>query len=203
MLKVVAIIHAVYFTFLLTLTFMHLSTISYIPALYHLLALKTFFELGNLLVHFSSTISNPCNGSKITIYEINRHKEVLDILYKLMHSWSTCVYFFLDLHPTKCLDCDTLAENPGTWSDWVHTKKTSTGSWGVANHKELCHNYTTIRVECSTADGKKAETTGEYFDCEKDLGFVCRNIEQDGTTCSDYKFRLKCSTKDKIGKDYY
>jgi hypothetical protein len=70
----------------------------------------------------------------------------------------------------------------------------------VADHQKLCHNYTTIRIECATADGRKVEATGEYFECDKDIGFFCRNIELDGRKCSDYKFRLRCSATDKRGK---
>ena len=108
--------------------------------------------------------------------------------------------FYLDPGSDKSSGCGVLAINSGTWSDWVHTTKTATGSWAVADHEKLCNNYTTLRIECNTTDGEKAETTGELFDCDKDLGFVCKNIEQDSTTCSNYKFRLRCSATKKIGK---
>ena len=65
----------------------------------------------------------------------------------------------------------------------------------MADHQRLCNNHTSIRIECKTADGNEAETTGEVFECHKDNGFTCRNIDQDGKTCSDYKFRLRCSSE--------
>ena len=109
---------------------------------------------------------------------------------------------YVDIDSEKCSakDCDVRAVPPGTWSEWVYTKKTPTGSWAVADHQKLCDNHTTLRIECSTADGNNVQTTGEYSECDKDIGFFCRNIELDGTTCSDYKFRLRCSATDKIGK---
>lgn len=95
-----------------------------------------------------------------------------------------------------------MATESATWSDWVNTTKTATGSWALADHRKLCNNYTSIRIECTTSDGKNAETTGENFECDINLGFVCRNIEQEEGVkkCSDYRFRLRCSKTDKLGK---
>jgi hypothetical protein len=119
-------------------------------------------------------------------------------LYNYIPAQIQVLIYFIERCSVK--DCDLLATDPGSWSDWVYTKKTSTGSWAVADHQKLCHNHTTIRIKCATTDDKEVETTGEHFECDKDLGFFCRNIELDGTTCSNYKFRLRCSATDKIGK---
>ena len=103
----------------------------------------------------------------------------------------------------ECNNGNNVAIDPGvTWSDWVYTKKTSTGSWGVADPERLCSNYSTTGIECRTADGNKAASLNEHFECEKDIGFFCRNADQDeiGKTCGDYKFKLQCSKLEKRGE---
>lgn len=86
------------------------------------------------------------------------------------------------------------------WSDWVYTQKLSTGSWARVDLKKMCGGYSSLDIECKTADGENAVSTEENFDCSNDVGFVCRNNEQDNVKCSNYKFRLKCSVTEKAGE---
>ena len=87
------------------------------------------------------------------------------------------------------------------WSDWVHTVRTSTGTWAVAFDKEVC-STSIVNIECRHADGSPLAQAPQVVHCKPLIGFYCRNREQVNPEekCKDYKFRFLCSNIPKPGE---
>ena len=69
-------------------------------------------------------------------------------------------------------------------------------------HNE-CGNQTIVDVECLTMTGHDFNLVKENTVCDASTGVYCRNRDLNDISCSDYKYRLKCSSEVKRGKSAF
>ncbi|KAF6717170.1 Cartilage intermediate layer protein 1, partial [Oryzias melastigma] len=84
------------------------------------------------------------------------------------------------------------------WTQWFdRDDPTATGDWETLSDlrnqfpDKVCPNP--VDVEATTLSGTPADQTGEvFFKYDTTSGFVCRNEDQNGGMCKDYRVRFSC-----------
>uniref|UniRef100_A0A3B3BJF0 WxxW domain-containing protein n=1 Tax=Oryzias melastigma TaxID=30732 RepID=A0A3B3BJF0_ORYME len=87
---------------------------------------------------------------------------------------------------------------PDCWTQWFdRDDPTATGDWETLSDllkqfpDKVCPNP--IDIEATTLSGTPADQTGEvFFKYDTTSGFVCRNEDQNGGMCKDYRVRFSC-----------
>ncbi|XP_031696666.1 uncharacterized protein LOC116378901 [Anarrhichthys ocellatus] len=83
------------------------------------------------------------------------------------------------------------------WTDWFDRDDPSgTGDWEIlaslriANPGKIC--LTPVDIEVQTLTGLSMNVTGDVIYKSDTTGFACRNRDQRGKICNDYRVRLSC-----------
>ncbi|XP_028253573.1 cartilage intermediate layer protein 2-like [Parambassis ranga] len=88
--------------------------------------------------------------------------------------------------------------NAGCWTQWFDRDNPSgTGDWEDLNHLrienpgKICPSP--IDIEAKTLSGLSAAAAGDVIHkSDTTTGFVCRNQDQHGKWCNDYRVRFRC-----------
>ena len=87
----------------------------------------------------------------------------------------------------------------GYWTAWQNRDKPDgngdleTISNAIQVYSDMCLHPTGI--ECQTADGKPASSTGQDISCDSTIGLTCFNLDNPGG-CLDYRVRFYCGGKE-------
>ncbi|XP_072313277.1 mucin-5AC-like [Eucyclogobius newberryi] len=104
---------------------------------------------------------------------------------------------------------EDFCKNKGCWTDWFDRDNPSgTGDWETLEHLyieypgKICE--TPLQIEVQTTSGNSVASTGDVIAvADTNNGFACRNMDQTGSMCHDYKVRFRCPLKFCIPKEIF
>ncbi|KAF6715713.1 Thyrotropin receptor [Oryzias melastigma] len=93
---------------------------------------------------------------------------------------------------------NNMQSNRDCWTQWFdRDDPTATGDWETLSDlrnqfpDKVCPDP--VDLEATTLSGTPADQTGEvFFKYDTTSGFVCRNEDQNGGMCKDYRVRFSC-----------